>query len=788
MKLITSSYSFILVPGALLWLCILPSFTVSQNQNNQTITITNITSTTSDLVSVNNASEVQSSVDVVDSNLVLDSLLNSITSNISDSFIFTSSNDDPNNNNFTISNDDDAEDEDNNVEDEEEISNNNVTSANTDPTSTTDSSIPVIVAITTPTLSPTIRPIVFDTLIPTTTLNIIDVDGDGDVNVDVEIIEDENENENNSIETVDTVENAETIIPVTGMVNLELINTPSLMGLEKKILFLDTTKAFLSVQLFFGLFMSPIMMVETTEGITIELIRQSRSSSSLLFDDRTLQQQQQQQQQQNSMAPLYVTLKITGIAAIATQQDNDDFSYDANMEFENALQQIFIGKEVEYVEALQITGDIYFSSLDEVNVILQEEEVPDNNSDSVVENENTSNQIIETNEDNTNNNDNINTEEDPAIINPGIFPPDFDAVQDGGMTTIDQQDDSQNDGLSLGSIIGIAVGASVLFFLAVFLLCYFYFINGRQRKDDNNSNIRTGSSEIIQNRSISSSSKKKKKSWNRHSSSKRNSSNIGPVDSMAEQDLLRSQTSSIKGTHDDAESTDLASNDDVESQAMYSYNQSRGDSGSVFTTGNNSNFKIQTNYTNNDNMSYAYSLEPGIEASVIDGVTVMNDASTLSKNNMNGEHDFPPIREIPNISVRGARTTDNNFISNGDGDTQIETAPSELKLTESELEMLPSNLRSYDDEDEDDNYNEKGTIRKVQAPDGKLGIVIDTTVDGPVVYSVNKKSRLSGKIFPGDIITAINDTDTRTMSASHITAVMIKTANQPRTLTVRGVH
>ncbi|MGK3761871.1 MAG: hypothetical protein ACI8RD_014189, partial [Bacillariaceae sp.] len=509
MKLITSSYSFILVPGALLWLCILPSFTVSQNQNNQTITITNITSTTSDLVSVNNASEVQSSVDVVDSNLVLDSLLNSITSNISDSFIFTSSNDDPNNNNFTISNDDDAEDEDNNVEDEEEISNNNVTSANTDPTSTTDSSIPVIVAITTPTLSPTIRPIVFDTLIPTTTLNIIDVDGDGDVNVDVEIIEDENENENNSIETVDTVENAETIIPVTGMVNLELINTPSLMGLEKKILFLDTTKAFLSVQLFFGLFMSPIMMVETTEGITIELIRQSRSSSSLLFDDRALQQQQQQQQQQNSMAPLYVTLKITGIAAIATQQDNDDFSYDANMEFENALQQIFIGKEVEYVEALQITGDIYFSSLDEVNVILQEEEVPDNNSDSVVENENTSNQIIETNEDNTNNNDNINTEEDPAIINPGIFPPDFDAVQDGGMTTIDQQDDSQNDGLSLGSIIGIAVGASVLFFLAVFLLCYFYFINGRQRKDDNNSNIRTGSSEIIQNRSISSSSKKK---------------------------------------------------------------------------------------------------------------------------------------------------------------------------------------------------------------------------------------------------------------------------------------
>ena len=777
-KLITSSYySFIIVCG-LLWLCLLPSFTVSQN--NQTITITD-TDTTSDLVSVNNASEVQS-------NPVLDSLLNSITSNISDSFIFTASNDDDN---------DDDDDEDNYVEDEEEIPDNNVT--NTDLIPTTDDSIPVVVvvAITIPTLSPTTRPIVSTTLIPTTTLNVIDVDV-------VDIIE--NENENNNIETVQTVGNADAIIPVTGMVNIELINTPSLMGFERKNLFLDTTQAFLSVQLFFGLFMSPIMMVETTEGITVELIRQSRSSA-LLFDNRrTLQQQQQQQQNgtsasatnSNSMAPIYVTLKITGIAAAATQQDTDDFTYDVNMEFENALQQIFTEKEVEYVEALQITGDVYFSSLDEANVILQEEILADN-SDSVVENENTGNQIVETNdneeEDNKNQDDTINNgnsinteEEDPVIIIPGIFPPDFDAVQDTEIS-IDQQDHNQNDDLSLGQIIGIAVGASLFFFLAVFLLCYFCFtIKGRQRKDDNNGNIWTESSETIQNRNLSSSSsKKKKKSWSRRSSSKRNSNSIdGPVDSMADQILLRSQTSSIKGTHDDAESTDFASNDDVESQAMYSYNQSRGDSGSVFTTGNNSNFKIQTNYTNNDNMSYAYSLEPGIEASVIGGVTVMNDASTMPENNMNGEYDIPPIREIPNISVRGARTNDSNFISNGDGDTQIETAPSELKLTESELEMLPSNLRS-NDEDEDNNYNEKGTTRKVQAPDGKLGIVIDTTVDGPVVYSVNKNSRLSGTIFPGDIIIAINDTDTRTMSASHITAVMIKTASQPRTLTVRGV-
>jgi C-terminal processing protease CtpA/Prc len=54
-----------------------------------------------------------------------------------------------------------------------------------------------------------------------------------------------------------------------------------------------------------------------------------------------------------------------------------------------------------------------------------------------------------------------------------------------------------------------------------------------------------------------------------------------------------------------------------------------------------------------------------------------------------------------------------------------------------------------------------------------------------VVHNVNKGSRLTGKIFSGDIIIAIDDVDTRAMSASAITALMVKTANQQRTLTVR---
>lgn len=74
--------------------------------------------------------------------------------------------------------------------------------------------------------------------------------------------------------------------------------------------------------------------------------------------------------------------------------------------------------------------------------------------------------------------------------------------------------------------------------------------------------------------------------------------------------------------------------------------------------------------------------------------------------------------------------------------------------------------------------------RTVIAPPGKLGIVIDTTLEGPVVHKINAQSPLEGILFPGDIIVAIDDVDTRAMSASAITALMVRTANLRRKLTV----
>jgi hypothetical protein len=74
--------------------------------------------------------------------------------------------------------------------------------------------------------------------------------------------------------------------------------------------------------------------------------------------------------------------------------------------------------------------------------------------------------------------------------------------------------------------------------------------------------------------------------------------------------------------------------------------------------------------------------------------------------------------------------------------------------------------------------------KTVTAPAGKLGIVIDTTLEGPVVHKINPGSPLDGLLTPGDLIIAINDTDTRAMSAANITSLMVKTANQQRILTV----
>ncbi|CAJ1957204.1 unnamed protein product [Cylindrotheca closterium] len=165
--------------------------------------------------------------------------------------------------------------------------------------------------------------------------------------------------------------------------------------------------------------------------------------------------------------------------------------------------------------------------------------------------------------------------------------------------------------------------------------------------------------------------------------------------------------------------------------------------------------------TQMDSNSYSYSLDPGLPSSVISGKTSGSNGNAV------------PM-EIPQIDLPAS--ADQAMLR----DSGIELTASDLQLTDSELAMLPSNLgRSADSA-----ASSKRQRRVVKAPPGKLGIIIDTTVEGPVVHQINPGSALEGQLQPGDIIISIDDVDTRAMSASAITDLMIQTAKQYRSLTV----
>ena len=70
------------------------------------------------------------------------------------------------------------------------------------------------------------------------------------------------------------------------------------------------------------------------------------------------------------------------------------------------------------------------------------------------------------------------------------------------------------------------------------------------------------------------------------------------------------------------------------------------------------------------------------------------------------------------------------------------------------------------------------------APPGKLQIVIHSTKDGPAVHTVKKGSSLEGHMFPGDLIIAVDNVDTRTYSAEAVMKMMAEKHACERKITV----
>ena len=78
----------------------------------------------------------------------------------------------------------------------------------------------------------------------------------------------------------------------------------------------------------------------------------------------------------------------------------------------------------------------------------------------------------------------------------------------------------------------------------------------------------------------------------------------------------------------------------------------------------------------------------------------------------------------------------------------------------------------------------KRVRREVFAPAGKLGIIVDTSSDGPVVHSIKGDSPLVGKVFIGDYIIAVDDEDTSDWSAHYVTKLVARKSGSVRKLTL----
>lgn len=66
----------------------------------------------------------------------------------------------------------------------------------------------------------------------------------------------------------------------------------------------------------------------------------------------------------------------------------------------------------------------------------------------------------------------------------------------------------------------------------------------------------------------------------------------------------------------------------------------------------------------------------------------------------------------------------------------------------------------------------------VFAPSGPIGIVVDTSKNGPAVHSLKSTSPMMGLITPGDLIIALDGEDTRKMTAASLTRLMAKKSRQ----------
>jgi hypothetical protein len=133
-----------------------------------------------------------------------------------------------------------------------------------------------------------------------------------------------------------------------------------------------------------------------------------------------------------------------------------------------------------------------------------------------------------------------------------------------------------------------------------------------------------------------------------------------------------------------------------------------------------------------------------------------SEVSDISLNEIKVGQDYNMGVRAPS-SVASARSA--SYYNNS---TTLGARALDKAVDESSLGALQSNPESYD----------------VFAPSGPIGIVVDTSKNGPAVHSLKSTSPMVGLINAGDLIIALDDEDTRKMTAASLTRLMARKSRQ----------
>lgn len=128
-------------------------------------------------------------------------------------------------------------------------------------------------------------------------------------------------------------------------------------------------------------------------------------------------------------------------------------------------------------------------------------------------------------------------------------------------------------------------------------------------------------------------------------------------------------------------------------------------------------------------------------------------------------------------------------ISHGYGKVSVEVQEQEAARSEASTSTLGARPMERKDQDRDDKstvsaFSALSSVMRrpgsydVYAPSGPIGIVVDTSKDGPSVHSLKSTSPMLGLITPGDLIIALDGEDTRKMTAAALTRLMARRSRQ----------